>query len=141
MDSKLNDLGYAIIGAAFEVRKNLGRYLYEKTYERALQIELNLRNIQCETQVKLPVLYKGNLINDAYKVDILVEGAIPIELKTLPEMGSPELSQILSYLTFGNFQLGYLINFWAPNFIAQSIPKELRMENGIYRIVKSELKI
>ena len=113
--------------------------MYEKTYERALQIELSLRNIKCENQVRIPINYKGVVISDAYKVDLLVEGVIPIELKTLPEMGSTELSQILSYLTFGNFQLGYLINFRAEDFIAKPVPKSICLDKGIYRIAKSEI--
>ena len=130
------DIGYQIIGAAFEVRKRLGPHLYEHTYEQALKIELNLRGIECETQVPISVLYKDIELTNAFRIDLLVDGKIPVELKTLPYMGSYELSQILSYLTFGKFKLGYLINFRAKDFKVSTIPDDSKLEYGIYRVVK-----
>ena len=84
----------------------------------------------------MPVLYKGYEIQNAYKIDLLVEGAIPLELKTLPFMGNKEVSQLLCYMSLGAFNLGYLINFHAQDMKPRIIPDKYDvLSNGIYRVV------
>ena len=134
---KLNNLGYKIIGAAYEVRRILGSNLYEASYEQALQLELELRGVHSERQVYFPVYYKGMRLEKALRVDLLVEDKIPVELKALNFMGQREVSQILEYLKFGEFKLGYLINFKAPDFtVAKDFDYNIDyLDKGIYRFV------
>lgn len=134
-DLQTRQLCYQIIGAAYEVRKNLGRFLYENIYEEAMHIELGMRGIKSSRQVYIPVFYKGHKLKDPYKLDLLVEDKIPIELKTLNTMGSTEFSQIMSYMVFGNFHLRYLMNFKAVDFCVSTVPDDMELFKGIYRIV------
>lgn len=131
----LENLTYQIIGAAYEVRKTLGRFLYEEVYEHALQAELKLRGIESRRQVYLPVFYKGICLDKSYRMDLLIEEKIPIELKTMNMMGSREVSQILTYLTLSGLKVGYLMNFWASDFCTSKVPDDMALDKGIYRIV------
>ena len=130
----MDELGYQIIGAAYEVHKHLGSFLYENTYEKAFCIELQLRGLKVKPQHYIHVKYKGIEISDSIKADLLVEDKIPIELKAVPHMSGIHLSQLISYLRFGKFEYGYLINFWADDFCTSSVPSDLMMYKGIYRI-------
>lgn len=129
-------LTYEIIGACYEVRKELGRFLYENTYELALMHELQLRNIDCRNQVDIPINYKGMVIGNACRADIVVENKIVLELKALDYMGKNEISQLMSYMTFGNFPLGFLINFGAFDFTTERPNLEDYLYKGIYRFIK-----
>ena len=131
---KINSITKELIGATFEVRKQLGRFLYEEIYEEALQYELKLRSISSERQVFLPVIYKGHSLDKSYRIDLLVENAIIVELKTLEYMGSKEISQILSYLTFSKIKTGFLINFGAQDFSLGKIAYGEKLDKGIYRL-------
>ena len=134
------ELTHKIMGAAFEVRKKLGRWLNESAYERAMQIELALQGIESKCQVEYPVIYKGHNLNHAYKIDMLVEDCVCIEFKTVSVMTERELSQIVNYLRYCNIQVGYLMNFRADDFCIARIPvKEdindhLYLDKGIYRV-------
>ena len=130
----LNELSYRIIGAAFEVRKCLGRHFHEKTYEAALAHELRLRGMKCERQVPIHIHYKGIEITDDKRVDILVEGKIPVELKSMPFMGHSEVGQIMQYIRFGKYRLGFLMNFDAEDFCTAKLG-EFRLCGGIYRLI------
>ena len=131
----MDEIGYQINGAAFEVHKQLGGFLYENTYEKAFAVELQLRGLKVETQHPIPERYKGVQINDSIKADLLVEDKIPIELKAVIRMSGIHLSQLMSYLRFGGFEYGYLINFWAEDFRTAMVPEDLVMDKGIYRII------
>lgn len=135
---ELDTLTYSILGAAYEVRKNLGKYLYEDVYEMALQAELRFRGIESRRQVYYPVVYKGIRLDKSFKIDLLVEGFIPIELKAIKCMGKEEFSQIMSYLVYGNYDFGYLMNFHARDFSPWKVPKNMVLEKGIYRIFRSD---
>lgn len=137
MERTIEKLGFEIIGAAFEVRKHLGRFLYEDIYEQALQIELKNRGIESKRQVSIPVKYKGIILENSYRMDLLVENQICIELKSLEYMGKVEISQILSYLKFANLELGFLINFGTPDFKTSTIIDTNFLDKGIYRLVYS----
>ncbi|MGM9854048.1 MAG: GxxExxY protein [Muribaculaceae bacterium] len=134
-------LGYEIIGAAFEVRKELGRWLNEAAYEHAMQIELAERGIKSKCQVEYPVIYKGHKLAQSFRVDMLVEDCVCLEFKALAMMTGRELSQIISYLNFCNLPLGYLINFRAEYFTPEKVPSktfysdELYLDKGIYRVI------
>ncbi len=99
-----------IIGCAIEVHKNLGPGLLEKIYESALCVELKAKNIRFEQQKPLEVNYKGNYLGD-YKIDILVENKVVVEIKSVERHDPVFEAQILSYMKLGGFKIGLLINF------------------------------
>ena len=106
-----NALSHEIIGAALEVHKQLGPGLLEIVYEECLAEELALRGYKVERQVSLPIIYKGKEIGHPLTIDMLVEGSIIIELKSVKEMHDVYSAQLLSYLRLSNLKLGFLINF------------------------------
>ena len=130
-----HNLGYKIIQASFEVRKQLGRFLYEDSYERAMQVELNLMGIKSERQKCFDVYYKGVKLDKSYKIDLLVEDQIQVELKALSYMANTEVSQILSYMRFGGYKVGYLMNLGATDFTTGKFVQDQYLDKGIYRFV------
>lgn len=119
-----NELSYKIIGAALEVHKNLGVGLLENTYEQTLAYELNKLGLNIKQQIYLPLQYKKMTINNAYRVDLIVEDKVIVEVKSVMEIKPVFYSQVLTYLKLMNMQLGLLINFNNP-----------LLKNGIHRIV------
>jgi GxxExxY protein len=113
-----NELSYKIIGSAIEVHKNLGVGLLESTYE------LKKLGFDVKQQLYLPLKYKEVNIENAYKIDLLVENKVIIEVKAVLEMHSVFSAQLLTYLKLTNLKLGLLINFNIP-----------LIKNGIHRIV------
>ncbi|MDP6628280.1 MAG: GxxExxY protein [Candidatus Marinimicrobia bacterium] len=110
MDKNYNQLTQKIIGCAITVHKTLGPGLLESVYEKALYIELKHAELNFEKQKSLPVLYKNESIGD-FKIDILVENKIVLELKSVERHDPVFEAQILSYMKLGNYPLGLLINF------------------------------
>lgn len=106
-----NELSYKIIGAAIEVHKNLGVGLLESAYETALVYELKLQGLNIKQQVSLSLKYKEITIENAYKVDLIVEDKVIVEIKSVLELHPISHSQILTYLKQSNIKLGLLINF------------------------------
>ena len=106
----LNHLTEAVIGAAIAVHRAFGPGLLETVYERAMSIELNERKIQFETQVQVPVLYKGQSAGDL-RLDLLVDRRLVVELKAVDALTGIHQAQVLSYLRATNLSLGLLINF------------------------------
>lgn len=106
-----NELSYKIIGAAIEVHKNLGVGLLESAYETALAYELRTLNLNVKQQVALPLQYKEISIENAYKIDLIVEDKVIIEVKAVLELHSIFKTQLLTYLKQTNIKLGLLINF------------------------------
>jgi GxxExxY protein len=107
----LNMIGGIILDAAITVHKELGPGLLESAYELALARELVLRNIQLRSQVPVELTYKGVSLGKAYVMDILVEDAIVIEIKSAEIMNPIFESQLITYLKLADKKLGYLINF------------------------------
>ncbi|MBX7072637.1 MAG: GxxExxY protein [Pirellulales bacterium] len=103
-----------IIGAAIEVHRELGPGLLESAYEQCLCHELSLRQLHFERQVSLPVAYKGVRLDCGYRMDIVVENAIVVELKTVDKLLSIHDAQLLTYLKLSGHLLGLLLNFHAP---------------------------
>ncbi len=136
---ELNQIGAKIIGAAFDVRNTLGQHLTEKAYEEALQIEQESLRISSRRQVHFPVEYKGHILREAFRIDLLVEDSIIVELKALPQMGAAEIGQITAYLNYCQKPLGYLINFHAPDFKPTVVKEEAVLYNGIYRFINSSV--
>ena len=107
LEDKITD---KIIGCAIEVHKKLGPGLLEKIYENALCVELGLNNVKYEAQKPLAVNYKRKYIGD-YRIDILIEDKIVVEIKSVERHDPIFEAQILSYMKLGCFKIGLLINF------------------------------
>ncbi len=130
------ELGEQIIGAAFEVRRNCGKGLREAYYKGALALELSNLGLKVDREVKMPALYKGIEIDDAYYADIVVENKIILEVKALKFVGEAEVRQLVTYLELSKIRLGYLINFGVDDFCICNLKREsFPYKHGIYRIV------
>ena len=114
---QLNKISEAIIGAAIEVHKFLGPGLLESVYEICLVEELEQRGLKVQQQVFLPVFYKGLPTKKTFKIDLLVENDVIIELKAVTRMSPVFEHQLMTYLKLTNKPLGLLINFNVPRLI------------------------
>jgi GxxExxY protein len=113
-DSSVNELTEKIIGAAIEVHRHLGPGLLESAYEECLCYELSAIGLHFERQTHLPLLYKGLKLACAYKLDLLVEDTVIVELKSSEDSARVHAAQVLTYLKAANKQVGLLINFNVP---------------------------
>ena len=102
-----------IIGAAIKVQRALGNGLLESAYEACLAHELKQQGIPFETQVPLEIRYGTLVLPNAYRMDMLVDGAVVIELKTVEKLVPAHEAQVMTYLRFAGKRLGLLLNFWA----------------------------
>ena len=100
-----------IIGAAIEVHKALGPGLLESAYEACLIYELRLRRLKVEHQKPLPIFYKDVLLDCGYRLDIVVEEEVIIEVKSVSNIAPIHEAQLLSYLKMSDYKTGLLINF------------------------------
>ena len=110
---EINDITYAINGAAFEVNRVLGSGFLEKVYESALLVELKERGLSAESQIPVKVFYKKKVVGE-YIIDILVEKKVIVELKTVEKFDNVHEAQLLNYLKASGIQVGLLINFKHP---------------------------
>jgi GxxExxY protein len=120
----MNQLSSKIIGAAIEVHKSLGPSLLESTYEECLCHELSIQGLSFEKQKPLPIDYKGKRLDCGYRLDIVVENEIILELKSCEKIESIHKAQLLTYLKLSGLNLGLILNFNVPF-----------MREGIVRIV------
>jgi GxxExxY protein len=109
----INDITYQINGAVFEVNRILGHGFLERIYKKALLIELWKRGLKAESEAPIQVQYKGELVGD-YFADIVVEGRIILELKSIEKLQPVHEAQLLNYLKATGIQVGLLINFTHP---------------------------
>jgi len=100
-----------IIGAAIEVHRALGPGLLESAYEECLCYELSLDKLNVRRQVPLPVVYKGIKLDCGYRIDLIVEEKVIVELKTVEKLLPIHQAQLLTYLKLGEFKTGLLLNF------------------------------
>ena len=107
----LEELTEQILGAAIEVHKQLGPGLLESAYEECLCHELHLRGLHFERQISLPVEYKGIKLDCGYRIDVVVEDAVVLELKTVDRILPVHEAQLLTYLTLTGKKVGFIINF------------------------------
>ncbi len=119
-----NEISSKIIGAAIEVHKQLGPGLLESSYEVCLAYELSKLNLNVSTQVALPVVYKDIKLEAGYRIDILVENKVIIEVKAVDKLADIHTAQLLTYLRLRGLRLGMLINF-----------NEVKVIDGIKRIL------
>ena len=108
---KLNAISYDIIGCAYKVHSALGPGLLESTYEVCLEHELLISGLQVERQKPLPVIYNDIKLNAGYRIDLLVEKQIVIEVKSVDTIAPIHEAQLLTYLKLSGLKLGLLINF------------------------------
>ena len=108
---KGNQLTSEIIGSAIEVHRNLGPGLLESTYEECLVFELQERNMIVKRQHEIPVLYKGKQLKQNYRIDILVNNKVIVELKSIKKIEPIHAAQLLTYLKLANKRYGLLLNF------------------------------
>lgn len=123
----LDDLTKRIIGAAIEVHREVGPGLLESTYELCLARELSSAGLRAERQVELPVVYKGDRLDAGYRIDILVEGLVVLELKAIESLLPVHTAQLITYLKLARMPVGLLLNFNVE-----------RMTDGVTRRVLSE---
>lgn len=110
----LNQVTEKIIGAAIEIHKTLGPGLLESAYEECLCYELSRAGLHFQRQVDLPVLYKEVRLDCGYRLDLIVEDAVIVELKTVECLLPIHEAQLLTYLKMKNLRVGILINFNVP---------------------------
>ena len=120
----MNQLSSKIIGAAIEVHKTLGPGLLESAYEECLCHELSIQGLLFEKQKPLSIDYKGKKMDCGYRLDIVVEKAVIIELKSCEKIEPIHKAQLLTYLKLSGLKLGLILNFNVPI-----------MRDGIVRIV------
>ena len=125
-EEKLNKITESIIGAAIEVHRALGPGLLESAYEACLSFELAGQELKIEQQKPLPVVYKSVKLDCAYRLDILVDGHVIIEIKAVDKLAPIHKAQLLSYLKLSGCKVGLLINFNATI-----------LSDGIVRVVNN----
>ncbi len=108
---EVNRITEKIIGCAIEVHKMLGPGLLESAYEECLAYELRNAGLKVERQVAVPVVYKEIRLDCGYRIDLLVENAVIIEMKSVDSLNPIHEAQILTYLKFAKIDTGLLINF------------------------------
>jgi GxxExxY protein len=122
--SHTEDIAKAILDASFQVHTALGPGLLESVYEACMLHELELRSINVKSQVTLPVIYKGMKVESGYRLDMLVDNCIIVEIKSSEIINPVYYAQLLTYLRLTNIRLGLLINF-----------NVIHLRDGIKRII------
>jgi GxxExxY protein len=121
-----NDIATKIIGVAIELHKKLGPGLLESAYEHALKFDLIQTGLKVERQVPMPFIYKDVELETGYKLDLLVENLVIIEIKSVDTLAPVHFAQLLTYLKLSNLKLGLLINF-----------NTKLLKEGIHRVVNN----
>lgn len=123
-----NEIGTVLLNAALDVHKQLGPGLLESTYESCLYYELLTRGLRVESQVTLPVVYKEIRMECGYRIDLLLEKKVIVEVKSVEAFHNVHIAQVLTYMKLSGSKLGYLLNFNVK-----------MLKNGIKRIVLGDL--
>ncbi len=121
-----NEISQKIIGAAIEVHKQLGPGLLESTYETCLAYELKQLGLDVKQQIALPVVYKEVKLDAGYRIDLLIENKVIVEIKSVEALADIHTAQLLTYLKLKDLKLGLLINF-----------NSVRVVDGLKRIVNN----
>ena len=121
---ELNDLSYKILGCVYKVHSELGPGLLESTYEVCLMHELIKTGLKVERQKPLPVIYDNIKLDAGYRIDILVNDQVILELKVIDEIAPIHKAQVMTYLKLSGLKLGLLLNF-----------NVIQMKSGIKRII------
>ncbi len=124
---EMNQLSYQIIKAAINVHKELGPGLLESVYQACMVIELKIMGIKVEPEVALPIYYRGEKVhNEGFRLDLLVEDTIIVELKSVGKVQDVHKKQLLTYLRIAKKPLGLLINF-----------NDVVLKDGLSRIINA----
>ena len=110
----VNALSRTVIGLAIEIHKELGPGLLESAYEEAMCYELDSKGLQYDRQKQIPVSYKGKNLDAGYRIDLLVENALVLELKSVSTILPVHEAQVLTYMKLGGWPIGLLLNFNVP---------------------------
>ncbi|MCE4565996.1 GxxExxY protein [Maribellus sp. CM-23] len=119
-----NEISNLVIGKAIEIHKALGPGLLESAYKECLFYELTAAGLKVEKEKPVPIIYKEIKLDHGYRIDLLVENKVVVELKTVETFTDVHFAQVLTYLKIGNFHLGLLLNF-----------NVLRLKDGIKRFI------
>ena len=120
-----NDITYQIRGAIYDVYKNLGPGLLESVYEEAMVYELQKRDLAVERQKEVPIQYDGHTLQTDLRLDLLVEGKVIIELKSVQEMRDVFWMQTRTYLRLLGLRVGILVNFNVDDILDDAIHRVL----------------
>jgi GxxExxY protein len=121
-----DEIGERVLGCALKVHRALGPGLLENAYEACLAHEIGKAGIAYQRQLTLPLVYDGVVIETGYRLDLLVENCVVLEVKAVEAILDVHRAQLLSYLRFGGFRVGYVLNF-----------NVALMKNGISRLINS----
>ncbi|HNM31993.1 MAG TPA: GxxExxY protein [Chitinophagales bacterium] len=106
-----NELSHIVIGSAIDVHNTLGAGLLESAYQECLYYKLRKEGFKVEKEKAMPLVFEEVKLDCGYRIDLLVEDKLVIEIKSVDELNDIHLAQTLTYLKLGNFKLGLLINF------------------------------
>ena len=106
-----NVVGEKLLGCALKVHRALGPGLLESAYEACMSHELARAGLEHKRQFALPIIYEGVTIELGYRLDLLVENSVVVEVKAIDRLTDVHRAQLLSYLKFGGYRVGYLLNF------------------------------
>jgi len=123
----LNKISERIIGCAIKVHRKLGPGLLESAYHQCLLHELMKIDLKVRSQVPMPIIYDDLKLDHGYRMDLLVQDKVVVELKTVDAFNEVHFAQVLTYLKLGNYQLGLLVNF-----------NVTLLKDGIKRIINSQ---
>ena len=123
-----NEIAKEVVDAAIKIHKTLGPGLLEKTYEECLAFELRKRGLKVDQQKGLPLIYFEVSMNVGYRVDMLVENKLVVEIKSVRALQDNDIAQVLTYLRLSGCKLGLLINF-----------NVVLLKNGIKRLILGQL--
>ena len=119
-----NELSNIIIGCAIEVHKQLGPGLLESAYQECLRYELSKAGLEVVKEKPMPIIYKDLKLDHGYRIDLLVNNKVVIEIKTVEQFTEVHTAQVLTYLRLENYKLGLLLNFYVTS-----------LKNGIKRVI------
>ena len=120
----INEISNIVIGKAIEVHKHLGPGLLESAYQECLYYELLQSGLKVQKEKPMPIVYKEIKLDHGYRIDLLVEDKVVVEIKTVEYLNNVHFAQVLTYLRLGNYKLGLLLNFHVT-----------KLKDGIKRII------
>ena len=109
--SEYDEITSAILGSAIEVHKQLGPGLLESTYQKCLLYELKENHLNVQSELRLPLIYKNIEMDHGYRIDVVVENCVVLELKTVETFSKVHYAQLLTYMKLGDYPIGFLLNF------------------------------
>jgi GxxExxY protein len=130
MSLSLNELSYKVIGLAIEVHEAFGPGLLEKAYQECLFYKINKAGFYEEKEKPMPLIFEEVKLDCGYRIDLLVENKLVLEIKSVDTLNDIHLAQTLTYQKLGNYKLGLLINF-----------NVLKLTDGIKRVINGDLNL